>query len=120
MDRIAPSQRAHQQIEALLAGDFSEAEDLLGKLVRLGIQRMAQEALEEEVTDALGRGHSERRREGEPFSRHRSSYRTAAMPGTQDAQACGGGSGSRPTGGEGGGSRGDLRRGTRGGRARRR
>ena len=50
MNRIPPSKRIRSQIEALMNGAFEDQEDLLSQLVRLGVQQLIQEALEQEWT----------------------------------------------------------------------
>jgi hypothetical protein len=40
--------------------------NILTELVRKGVQRLLQEALEQDVTDYLGRGHYQRRKDDEP------------------------------------------------------
>jgi putative transposase len=79
MKRIPPSERIRKQINEILQGDWENEEDLITKLLHLGTQRIAQEALEQEVTDHLGRGHYERRRTEQENSGYRNGYRQAAM-----------------------------------------
>jgi putative transposase len=79
MNRIPPSEKIQKQIEALLQGDWINTEDLITKLIRLGTRHLAQEMLEQETTDYLGRGHYERH-EGEQEHRgYRNGYRPANM-----------------------------------------
>jgi putative transposase len=61
MNRIPPSKQVDAQIKTLLNGAFEDQEDLASQLVRLGAQRLVQDALEQEVTDQLGREHYQRR-----------------------------------------------------------
>ncbi len=75
MDRIPPSQRIQQQIDALLNGDWAKGDDPVSHLLRLGAQRLAQEMLEQEVTDYLGREHYERRDEATDQQGYRNGYR---------------------------------------------
>ena len=63
MNRIPPSERIQKQIDDLFHGNWESKEDLIGKLIMLGTQHLAQEMLEQEVTDYLGRDHYERRDE---------------------------------------------------------
>ncbi len=79
MKRIPPSERIQKQIEDLLQGTLAEHEELVTKLLMLGAQRLAQEALEQEVTDHLGRGHYERREDDEEHHGYRNGYRPAAL-----------------------------------------
>ncbi len=71
MGQNAARPEAWQPIEALLARDGSEAKDVAGQLLRLDGQQVAQEALEQAVTDALGRGTYDRPLEGEALSGYR-------------------------------------------------
>jgi len=79
MNRIPPSKRIRSQIEALMNGAFEDQEDLLSQLVRLGVQQLVQEALEQEATDYLGRDHYEHRREGQEHRGYRNGYRSAPL-----------------------------------------
>ena len=79
MNRIPPSERIQKQIEDLLQGTLAEQEELVTKLLMLGAQRLAQEALEQEVSDHLGRGHYERREADEEHHGYRNGYRPAAL-----------------------------------------
>lgn len=71
MNRIPPSERIQKQIDDLFHGNWQTKEDLVGKLIMLGTQHLAQEMLEQEVTDYLGRGHYERREEGQEHQGYR-------------------------------------------------
>lgn len=80
MNRIPPSEQVRKQIAALLEqGEWETGEDLLSQLVLLGAQQVAQGALEQEVTDHLGREHYERRQEGEEHRGWRNGYREAGV-----------------------------------------
>lgn len=59
MNRIPPSERLAQMAEGLRKG--GEVEGLTSELVRLGARKLAQELLEAEAEEALGRGRYERR-----------------------------------------------------------
>jgi putative transposase len=61
--RIAPSERKAQELRALLEGqgEAQSGGELLSALVRLSTERILQEALEQEQTEALGRARYERR-----------------------------------------------------------
>lgn len=61
MKSVPPSERAAKDLEAFLDDERAEGEQLLSSLVRKGIRRIIQQALEEEVTTFLGRGRYERR-----------------------------------------------------------
>ncbi|BAS29186.1 IS256 family transposase [Limnochorda pilosa] len=78
MKRIPPSRQLGQQIQELLEHGLPEGDggSLLGEIARLGMRRLIQEALEEEVGRFLGREHYQRRAAGEPLRGHRNGYRT--------------------------------------------
>jgi len=75
MNRIPPSERIQQQIDTLLKGDWANGEDPVSHMLRLGAQRLAQEMLEQEVSDYLGRDHYERRDETTDQEGYRNGYR---------------------------------------------
>ena len=79
MNRIPPSERIQQQIDALLEGDLANAEDPISQLILLATQRLAQEMLEQEVSDYLGRDHYERREESTDQEGYRNGYRDMNM-----------------------------------------
>lgn len=80
MKKIPPSERIRKQIFALFEGeDWEDEENLISKMLFLGAQRLAQEALEQEVTDYLGREHYERRQEGKEHSGYRNGYRERTL-----------------------------------------
>jgi len=62
------------QIEELLGNGMEGEGGVLGALVRLGAQLVMQEALEQETTEQLGRGHYQRRRPEEPLRGYRNGY----------------------------------------------
>lgn len=74
MKRIPPSQQIRQEISSLLSEGIKGEVSILTQLVNKGVQRLLQEALEQEATDYLGRGHYERRKEEEPHRGYRSGY----------------------------------------------
>ena len=81
MASIAPSERLRRELEELMAG-VGEEEDPIEAIGRLGARLILQRALEEELTEFLGRERYERR--GEPVA-HRNGYervtvRTTAGP----------------------------------------
>lgn len=59
--RIAPSERIRQLLEGYLQG--GQSEQPVSEFVRLAVRLIAQEVLEQEVTDFLGRERYERREE---------------------------------------------------------
>ena len=77
MHRIPPSQKIGKQLEQLMNQGLDGEEDVSSMVVRLGIERVVQEMVEQEVTDYLERGHYERRR---PEQEHRG-YRNGYEPG---------------------------------------
>lgn len=70
MARVAPSERFRTQLDEALAG-VSEQQDPVETIGRLGARLILQQALEDEVTEFLGRGRYERA--GETVS-HRNGY----------------------------------------------
>lgn len=74
MKKIPPSEQVRQEICSLLSNGTKAETNLLSELLRKSIQRVIQEALEQEVTDHLGRGHYERRREEMPHRGYRNGY----------------------------------------------
>ena len=77
MNRIPPSQKIGKKLEQLLNQGLDGEEDITSVVVRLGVERVVQEMVEQEVTDYLERGHYERRR---PEQEHRG-YRNGYEPG---------------------------------------
>jgi transposase-like protein len=63
----------------LLQGDWEDKEDLITKLLILGTQRLAQEMLEQETTDYLGRDHYKRREGDQAHRGNRNGYWPAKM-----------------------------------------
>jgi transposase-like protein len=70
MASIVPSERLRRELHDLVAG-VGEEDDPIEAIGRLGARLILQQALEEELTEFLGRGRYERR--GEPVS-HRNGY----------------------------------------------
>jgi transposase-like protein len=77
MNRIPPSQKIGKKFEQLMSQGLDGEEDVTSMVVRLGIERVVQEMVEQEVTDYLERGHYQRRR---PEQEHRG-YRNGYEPG---------------------------------------
>jgi putative transposase len=77
MNRIPPSQRIRKKTEELLDQGFEGESDVTSLIFRLGVERLAQELLEQEATDYLEREHYQRRR---PEQEHRG-YRNGYEPG---------------------------------------
>src|SRR5579884_3336447 len=74
MPRIAPSTKIREEIARLLRAGVPKDQDIVGTLLRLGAQRLAQELLEEEATDFLGRDRYVRHRGAEPHRGYRNGY----------------------------------------------
>ena len=77
MQRIPPSQIVRQRINQVLRDSVPGEADMVTLVVRLGVERLVQEMLEQEVTDYLGREHYQRR---QPDQEHRG-YRNGYEPG---------------------------------------
>lgn len=73
MPKIAPSEQVRQQLQALL--DEGNREAPVSEFLRLAMQRVVQEMLEQEVSDFLGRERYERRDDGQD------GYRNGYEPG---------------------------------------
>jgi putative transposase len=58
--KVKPSEQLSKTIEQILYGD-QPTDNLVGELLRLGAERILQEATEAEVDEFLGRGWYERR-----------------------------------------------------------
>jgi len=58
--RIAPSERVSQEMSTFLQDGMQSSEQPLSHFIRLAVQKMVQEAVEQEVTDFLGRERYER------------------------------------------------------------
>jgi len=82
MPRVAPSQRVRKEIDRVLRDGVDGTADVTSALLRLGAQRLAQELLEEEVTDFLGRERYVRHRGGPPHRGYRNaeSWLSSAYP----------------------------------------
>ena len=66
MKRIPPSEQISQEISFWLSEGIRDDANILKGLVTKAVQRVLQEAVEQEVTDHLGRERYERRRGGAP------------------------------------------------------
>jgi putative transposase len=74
MKRIPPSEQISQEISCLLSEGIGGDANILKELVTKAVQRVLQEAVEQEVTDHLGRERYERRRKDEPDQGYRNGY----------------------------------------------
>jgi|GEM_PF-2798712 transposase-like protein len=61
MGRVPPSERIRKELGEILGG-VKEGQPLLSTFFRKAAELILQEALEEEVTEFLGRGHYKRRK----------------------------------------------------------
>ncbi len=87
MKRIPPSERIREEVEQFFREGITgnSEESITGMLLRLGAQRLVQEALEQEVTDFLGRGHYEHHGQETTFRGHRNGYEPGKMPTAEGA-----------------------------------
>lgn len=83
--RIPPSKQIRKEIDDLLNNRAEGQQNLLNELIRLGAQVIMQEALEEETTEQLGRGHYQRREPGEALRGYRNGYEPSHL-GTAEGQ----------------------------------
>jgi putative transposase len=74
MQRIPPSQKIGKKIEELLEHGLAGEGDITSTVIRLGVERLVQEMLEQEVTDYLEREHYERRRPEQEHRGYRNGY----------------------------------------------
>jgi transposase-like protein len=74
MKKVPPSEQIRQEISSLLSQDLPGEVNILTELMKKGVQRLLQEALEQEVTDHLGRGHYERHPDNGPHRGYRNGY----------------------------------------------
>ena len=80
--RVPASERTSEQIEELLAAGVSGEKDIRSELIRLGMRKIVEEALEAEVDARLGRGYYGR--EGDARG-YRNCYRTARLKSAEGA-----------------------------------
>lgn len=84
-ERVPPSVRTGQRIDELLRAGVAGGIDLRSNLIRLAVQRIVEESLEAEASEALGRGYYEREAGGEsaaadkPAAGYRNGYRTGRL-----------------------------------------
>jgi putative transposase len=74
MKRIPPSQRIRKRTEELLNQGLEGEGDVTSLIFRLGVERLAQELLEQEATDYLEREHYQRRRPEQEHRGYRNGY----------------------------------------------
>ncbi len=78
MRKVPPSTIVGEEIEQLFAGGVDPGKNILSTLAELGLRYLAQQALEQEQEDFLGRGRYQRHRE-EPHRGHRNGYEDARL-----------------------------------------
>ena len=69
MKKVVPSQRLRRELDDVLAG-IGEQQDPVEAVARLGARLILQQALEDEVTDFVGRARYERAGGGEVIYRN--------------------------------------------------
>lgn len=74
MHRIPPSQKIRKKTEALLNQGLQGEGDVTSLIFRLGVERLAQELLEQEATDYLEREHYQLRRPEQEHRGYRNGY----------------------------------------------
>ena len=74
MKKIPPSEQVRQEISSLLSQGLPGDINILTELVKKGVEHLLQEALEQEVTDHLGRAHYERHPDKGPHRGYRNGY----------------------------------------------
>jgi len=77
MQRIPPSRKISHQIREILNRGLEGEVDITSTILQLGMERLVQELVEQEVSDYLGREHYQRR---QPEQEHRG-YRNGYEPG---------------------------------------
>ena len=65
MRRVPPSALVREEIDRVLSGGVERGSNIVSELASLGLRYLAQQALEQEQQDHLGRGHYERRGDDE-------------------------------------------------------
>jgi len=79
MHRIPPSQRIGKKVDELLRQGLDGEEDVTTAIIRLGVERLVQELLEQEATDYLERGHYQRRQPEQEYRGYRNGYEPRRM-----------------------------------------
>lgn len=79
MQRIPPSEKIGKKLEALLSQGLEGEGNVTSALVRLGVERLVQELLEQEVTDFLERDHYQRRRPEQEHRGYRNGYESGRI-----------------------------------------
>jgi len=79
MKRIPPSRKIRQRINEVMQNGVETGEDMTSVVIRLGMERLIQEMLEEEVKDCLGRDHYQRRAPDQEHLGYRNGYEPGRM-----------------------------------------
>ena len=79
MHRIPPSQKIGKKIDEVLRQGLDGEEDVTTAIIRLGVERLVQELLEQEATDYLERGHYQRRQPEQEYRGYRNGYEPRRM-----------------------------------------
>jgi transposase-like protein len=79
MNRIPPSRQIDKKIKELLKQGLDGEDDITTVIIRLGVERLVQEMVEQEVTDYLDRAHYQRRRPGQEHRGYRNGYEPGSI-----------------------------------------
>lgn len=74
MQRIPPSRKISHQITEMLHRGLEGETDITSTILQLGMERLVQELVEQEVSDYLGREHYQRRQPGQEHRGYRNGY----------------------------------------------
>ncbi len=74
MQRIPPSRKISHQITEMLNRGLAGEPDITSTILQLGMVRLLQELVEQEVSDYLGRAHYQRRQPGQEHRGYRNGY----------------------------------------------
>jgi transposase-like protein len=74
LQRIPLRQKIGKKIEELLGRSLAREGDVTSTVIGLGVERLVQEMLEQEVTDHLEREHYDRRRSEQEHRGYRNGY----------------------------------------------
>jgi putative transposase len=79
MHRIPPSQRIGKKVDEVLRQGLDGEEDVTTAIIRLAVERLVQELVEQEATDYLERGHYQRRQPEQEYRGYRNGYEPRRM-----------------------------------------
>lgn len=74
MQRIPPSRKISHQITEMLNRGLEGEPDITSTILQVGMARLVQELVEQEVSDYLGREHYQRRQPGQEHRGYRNGY----------------------------------------------